>query len=586
MRIRLQKRVRALCAGLCALLLPIGCAPYRDALTGNTYAYLGRPMQAKASAHAELSYADMPFSVPDTDALFTDAAALMQSIEAGADPIEAQTALDALYDALTEAETMGALAYVRYCTDVTDPLRKQAYETISAGLERAYGVLVKASLALSEKRELKDRYDADTVAALRAAALLYDPALVSLFETDRAQIGAYDALQAAFSIEWEGETWTRERILSDEELPFFRWYELFTAFSSAYALAAADLYAQMVQNRNAIARALGFSDFAAYRYAVYERDYTPKQAEAFGATVRTHLVPLYRDLCERTAADRDVLFLADRYEQGETMARLERTLCAVWPKLREPWTYMLRNGLYDVSDGPNRQSGSFTTFFPAYRAPFLFSTWEDSSEMPTTILHEFGHFACYYFRSERGDASGGSLDLAEIDSQGLELLAVPHYALLYGNRAGEARDVRLCDTLYAIVSGCALDAFEQYAYRNETASPEQLNAYFAELAGAYGLDSIGFTGTTWTEIAHPFRAPFYYISYATSAAVALELYGLCLESPARALTAYRTLLRRPAGSTFCASLQNSYLTDPLEDDTISMLCERLAAISEKGRNLE
>ena len=204
---------------------------------------------------------------------------------------------------------------------------------------------------------------------------------------------------------------------------------------------------------------------------------------------------------------------------------------------------MLTYRYYDDTLRPDKLPGNYTTYFASYGAPFLYLNWDESCEMPTTLLHEFGHYAGYYFRSEQ-DAAGGTLDLAEVDSQGLELLAIPYYDQLFGNRADEARSVQLSNALYAVISGCVMDAFERFAYTAEDLTAERLGAEFDSLVKSYGLEADGFTAWTWTRIPHLFRSPGYYLSYAVSAVVALELYAISLQNHNRAVSVYRKIINR------------------------------------------
>ncbi len=568
---------------LVALCLLLGCSSMQSTFSKELYAYCSRPIPVETQ-RIEIPYAKMYFSDPDLKTLLLRADALQSRIETEEDAKALQAELDSLYEAFIHAETMGTLAYLHYCENVTDKSAKGLYEMLSADLDRLSEKLTDLSLQLAKEPALRNRYDKKTVARLETEALLYDESAQELFLQEQELVGRYEAMQAEFTIERDGKQWTMDALINDETLSFAEWYDLYQSYCCAYAQEAGELFRTLITVRNGIARQLGFSSYPAYRYAVYARDYRPEEAQTFSERARDGFSDLFRTLYQSAASDREILYLSDRYPESETMERVGTVVHTILPELSAPWDYLLRNRLYDVSTGELRMPGSFTTYLPEYGAPFLFSSWDDSASMPTVMLHEFGHFAGYYFRTGREDVSGGALDLAETDSQGLELLAMPYYETLFGRRAEEARMVRICDALYAILSGCAMDAFEQYAYENETESIEALNAYFEQLCKAYGLEEAGFTASTWTEIGHLYRAPCYYISYATGAVAALELYQSAMTSPKRAAQQYRGILLRNGGGTFRDTLRKNGLTDPMEDDTITVLSELLSTnfVEDKG----
>ena len=187
--------------------------------------------------------------------------------------------------------------------------------------------------------------------------------------------------------------------------------------------------------------------------------------------------------------------------------------------------------------------------------------------MPTTLLHEFGHYAGYYLNGVQRMRSADPLDLAEIDAQGLELLALTQYNNLYGALSDAARVASLVLALYAIITGCMEDAFQQFAYRTEHVTLEQLNAAYASLSGE-----------SWVEISHTFRAPMYYISYATSMLGALQLYALSDTDRAAAVSAYRKILMRPIGAAFRTTLRDANLRDPFDPSTCAALKSIFSAL--------
>jgi oligoendopeptidase F len=197
--------------------------------------------------------------------------------------------------------------------------------------------------------------------------------------------------------------------------------------------------------------------------------------------------------------------------------------------------------------------------------------------MPATLIHEFGHFAAFYRNGERL-LREPSPDLAEIDSQGLELLAVLRYDTIYGDLTDTARTVQLYLSLYTLLSGCAEDEFERFACGTEDLTLEALNAEYGRLIDAYGLTGLGAEARSWTQVPQTFRSPLYGIGYAAAMSAAMELYRIGLEDPDAAVDAYLSIVDRKEGAGFRETLTETGLSDPFGPDWEKRFAETLGAI--------
>ncbi len=564
---------RILCIGISFLTLcAAACSSYWDTAIKNTYAYLGRSIPIPAF-HAAIPFDEIAFQMPDTERLTEEIARLKERVNSGEAAKGLQSELESLYAELSAMETMAQYAYVRHCLDTKNPVWGERSDRLNAKIDMLYASLNAIALQLSERKELKNDYSPQVVERLKVAASLYAPEVAPLMEQERTLMDEYDRMQTDFSVTVNGVAWTENALIQDAALPFSEWYAIYRVYTEEFSKCASELFLKLVAIRKEIAAQLGYPDYCAYRYAAYGRDYTPREADAFSKAVLNDAVPIYRTVRSDAAVDREVLLLSDRYSEEQVFAPVGAVLKLIDPAFSEPWEYMLTYRYYDDTLRPDKLPGNYTTYFASYGAPFLYLNWDESCEMPTTLLHEFGHYAGYYFRSEQ-DAAGGTLDLAEVDSQGLELLAIPYYDQLFGNRADEARSVQLSNALYAVISGCVMDAFERFAYTAEDLTAERLGAEFDSLVKSYGLEADGFTAWTWTRIPHLFRSPGYYLSYAVSAVVALELYAISLQNHNRAVSVYRKIINRK-DFVFHSVLRESGLTDPFRNDTIKHILKEV-----------
>lgn len=571
-----MKRIGSLLLGV--LLLLSGCAPL-DTVAAS---YLGvRVPSANGRGANEQPHTDLCFSALPDDAATLDpelarSKELLLRIDMGElSGRAAQRALEQRIDAYKALRTAASIAYVRYCRDIADGARKTAYDRLSNGLNALGTLLLDAQSMLCRDPALSDVYDAETVDAIERERRLHDASLQPLIEREQALIGAYDAL-ASLTVSADGREWTRDAILSDASLDYAAFSELWRTYRHAYNERAGAIFLELIETRNAQARALGFDSYVAYGYAQYGRDYTPADAQRLSETVKSELVPLFTALVP-AFYEATVRLGCGTFSVEPTLKRTETVVKSLLPELKEPWDYMLSHGMYDFATGETRMSGSFTTYFETYGAPFLFTSWDDSYEMPTTLLHEFGHYAGYYLCGAQRMAGRDPLDLAELDSQGLEMLAVPAYETLYGALTDAARFYTLTTALYAILTGCMEDAFQQYAYTAKAPTVETLNAQYEALARAYGLYDMGLSGESWTEISHTFRSPMYYISYAAGMLAAVQLRMLAETDRDAACDAYRTVLMRPIGATFSNVIRCAGLKSPFDAESVRALAAYVKA---------
>ena len=574
-----MKRICSLLLVTVLLFCSLGCG--QTALNAVAASFLGIPLATEqapqAHPHTALSFAQLNDDAPDLDLELARSRELLFRIRNGeCTGTDAQRLLDCRIEAFRRLRTAAAIAYVRYCADAADAAKKQAYDRLSVALEELACILIDAQLALSADPSLSDRYDEETVSQLKQADALHDLSVQPLIEREQERIGAYEAL-GSLTVSYRGREWTKEEILSDETLTYDAFSELYKSYRRAYNAAAGAIYLDLIAIRRETARTLGFASYAEYGYASYARDYSPADAQVLADSVKRELVPIFTEL-ETAFYEASMRLGCGTFRMEPTLKRTETVIRTLLPELIEPWDYMFSHGMYDFGGSGTRLPGSFTTYFETYGTPFLFTTWDDSCDMPTTLLHEFGHCAGYYLNGVQRMQSRDPLDLAEIDSQGLELLAVSQYDILYGALADAARLYSVMLALYAVITGCMEDEFQQYAYRAQNATLDSLNETYARLAEEYGLRGMGLSGESWTEISHTFRAPMYYISYATSMLAALQLLVRSETDAEGAARAYRAILMRPIGATFLDTIRAAGLRDPFEPETVTALAQKIRAM--------
>ena len=534
-----------------------------------------------AIAHTDLHFSDIAFEQPDVQSAIDSANDLLQQLEQGVvGGTEAQAALDELIAFSNSASSMASVAYVLYCKDVTNEAMQDTYDKLSVDLNELSCLLVDIALYLSNDPALSDEYDAETVEKLETADEMNDLSVQDLVEEDRALTSEYDTLQVTFTTTYNGVVYTYDDVMGSD-LPEDSATAIWDQFMTEYNQAAGEIYLKMINVRNEMAQKLGYSDYAVYGYACYGRDYTVDDAAAIAAAVKENLVPLFRSAYYSYAIAYYYSLSNATYNQTSTMENVHTVVTSILPELEAPWQYMIEHEMYDFDTSDKKMEGSYTTYFETYGAPFLYTSWDDSASMPSTLIHEFGHYSNYYLNYGDDWLTGDSLDMAEIDSQGLEMLSQAYYDTLFGSYADDAQIYNLFNAMYSIVTGCMEDELQRYAYTTEGVKLSMLNAKYESLCKEYGFDTLGYEGTYWTLIPHTFQSPMYYISYATSMIGAMQIFDLSQTDYAAAVLAYKNILYRPKDAAFRETLQAVGLSDPMDPQTIRDIAASLKTVLTK-----
>ncbi len=541
---------------LLSLLLPLcGCAPARQVARSYT-----RTDQEPLYAHGHIAFQDMVLSYPDPDEVTAALDQALKSLEDAGDPKGSAAVYEAQVQSYDRLVSAASLAYVHHCQDVTDPQRTAECEKLNSALYSIQYRLARLEKALMDRFGYhKERGTAYADALDKLSRQNEDQGSLRAREEELCRL--YERLGSEYRLTYGGRTWSMTELTADDSLSLQSFLEALELYQIGKNLAAGDLFLELMALRRQMAGDRGYPSYAASQYEMFGRTYTPEQAQKAAEIVKQVFVPLYIRLRQR--CENDLRYLSGAsFPEDQFIAAMEQAADRTVPGAGEAWRYMLTYGLYDSRPSKKKLDNSFTTYFAAYRCPFLFTQWEDNASSVFTVIHEFGHFLSYYLNPEAAYYGAENLDLAETDAQGFELLMLSEYDALFGRYACAARLCFLTNALYAILSGFMEDEFQQRAYRLKSPSTDDLNRLYKEVASAYGFDRLfGYEGREWTEISHTFQFPFYYVSYGVSMLGAIALVQ------GNGSKAYQRMLKRHADWTFTDAVGR----DVLDEDTIRSL---------------
>lgn len=529
----------------------------------------------------DVEFAALTYGAADASDFYALVEALEQAAAAPDKEWEIAELLSKLEDEWARLNTEYTVCTMAYYKDPVANGRD--YVDWSKLLNQVYSAYVEA-----EKGLLRSQYgpmiarawgtDVDTLLAQLSPE---SAAQQALMEREQELINNYwTAITANYTADYRGKTWNAATAQADRSLSQEDRKAIMDLLYKAMNEKTAAILVEMVGVRNDYARTKGYSNYAEYAYgAVYGRDYTLADAKPLYNQVKQYIAPLYNRLI-LTVSHREELDSAvlEPYTQGLTQ---EQMLDLVQPYMEEIsseyadlFAYMRTGGLADIGPWDSKLDVGFTTPLSAYGSAVMFNRPDGSYYDIVTLTHEFGHYAEFCL-SGAVDEDLDCVDVAEMDSQMLELLYLNFADSMFPQWGDAYRANVLLDVLGAVVTGCLFDEFQAAIYTDGNMTVEQMNALSAELAASYGLSSLygGDPAYNWVQVNHTFESPMYYMSYATSALSALELFLDAQTDFDAAADTYLELVARGTGMGYRAAVSQVGLGDVFRPGTVSALAD-------------
>lgn len=387
--------------------------------------------------------------------------------------------------------------------------------------------------------------------------------------------------------EIDGVAYTKDELteaITAGSIDYFDFLEGYYEITKTKNEKLAELYIQLVEVRTNIAKSYGYDNYAEYAYdKIYDREYTPEGLADYKEQVKTYYSPLLSEVYDEYGNYQDEI--SAMYEVDVTvddaMELFESHLSDVSEDMLESYNYMVDHHLIDITQSDTKAPGGYTISISGqYNAPFMYNCASGDYSDVNTLIHEFGHYNEMYFAPyEEWYYGGCNLDLAEIHSQGLELIYDEWADEFYGDYAEAMRMYALLNNVYIIVEGCKEDEFQYQVYTNpDNLTVEKLNQIYYDVCEEYGdldlydspyLANWGYGNDDevleWVRIPHTFQSPMYYISYSVSMAGVEELRCELEEDRDEGIEKYLQLVQAGTDAEFSETLASVGINSPIEN---------------------
>lgn len=352
--------------------------------------------------------------------------------------------------------------------------------------------------------------------------------------------------------------------------------ELYKKYLEENNAVLGEIYKKLVQVRSEIAGEFGYDNYADYAYnEIYERDYTTEDIKKFRESVIQYIVPLYNELYGNL---KNMPYEKFECSENEIIDIVGQYIGNISPEMEDTFNYMLKYNLFDISASDTKESEgtAYTVSLPKYKSAYLFeSPINDSVWQFTTTVHEFGHFNSIihdpiYSGNVSETSSSQNLDIAEIQSQGLEVLFMKYYGSIFEEYSAYEKIARICDMLSSIIEGCCYDEWQTEVYKHPDMSLEDINRLFGEISTKYGYKYYADNSRSgsWVIVNHNFVQPMYYISYAVSAISALEIWEQSLYNYDAALDKYMKMSAKGSFVPFMKTLNECGFRNVFDEESI------------------
>ena len=500
-----------------------------------------------AAEHGTVDYRDMVYERYDTEDFYEKQEEAERLLLEEGREAELLAAYDALVSEISELETLYVLCQNAYYRDVSNSWYREESEWM-----------------------------------YECVNTIYDEFLQTVSRILNSDYGELLLAREGEELSWyaEYEAMTQEELdlaMREQQLTADYDQALFLEEENRYERIG-EIFVELVGVRTETAAEYGYDNYADYAYElIYSRDYTTRDAAYLYSYVKEYVVPVYLELIQ--CFDSSVFDALDSFSYGgeeELLDRLEPCMERISEELSEAYSYMREYHLYDWDVDERKMSIGYTTYLPLYQAPFTFNASDGSFYDVTTMIHEFGHYNEFYQNGQTKYYQIDSIDVSEVHSQALELLFLSYYPDIFPEIADEVTLYTLYAVLSGIVDGCLYDEFQYEVYMNPQMTAQEITDRYRELAAEYGIELPGSMAYQWMEVPHTFHQPMYYISYAVSAAAALEIWEVSLEDRQAGIDTYLEFVDLGCNTGIRTALGSCGLSNVLLEDTIRGIAESTA----------
>ncbi|MDK8180558.1 M3 family oligoendopeptidase [Paenibacillus sp. UMB4589-SE434] len=496
-------------------------------------------------------------------------------------------------------DTQATIVSVRHSIDTTDEFYKAEQEymdemgpVIQEYITDYYRALVNSKF----RTELEDKWGAQLFQLAELSLKTFSPDVIEDLQLENKLTTEYSQLIASAKIVFEGEERTLSQLTPFEQSTDREMRR--RASEARYQFMAENeetfdrIYSDLVKVRTKIAKKLGYDNYVGLGYARMNRtDYNAEMVANFRNQVLEHIVPVATKLRERQS-NRIGVDTLKFYDEGFSfksgnptpkgdpdwiVANGSTMYSELSPEMNEFFSFMVNNGLMDLVSKKGKQSGGYCTYFPEYKAPFIFSNFNGTSGDIDVLTHEAGHaFQVYESKHfEVPEYNWPTYEACEIHSMSMEFFTWPWMKLFFKEDTDKYHFDHLSSGLLFIPYGVSVDEFQHFVYENPDATPAERKSAWRAIEKKYlphrNYDNNDYLerGGFWHKQGHIFSTPFYYIDYTLAQLCAFQFWKRMNADFKPAWDDYLKLCQAGGSQSFVNLVEYAGLISPFQDGCIA-----------------
>lgn len=563
-----------------------------------------------------MKFKDYKYERPNYEEIKKSFLELVDKIKNSSTYDEQKLHINQLNNIRKHIETMSTLASIRNSINTADEFydEEQNYWDEQGPLYTElnsdfYKVIVNSKF----KDEIKKDYSEQFYKICEYSLKSFSPEIISDLQEENKLMSKYTKLLASAKINFKGEELNLSGLYkymlssdrNEREQSSKAYYNYFGEHEEEFD----EIYDQLVHIRHNMAKKLGFKNFVELGYIRMDRtDYNPEMVVNLRKQILEYIVPLCNKLYEKQAKrlnldkltyiDENLEFLdGNATIKGDSDYIIENGI-KMYQELsqetKEFFDFMLENELMDLETKHNKSAGGYCTYIPDYKAPFIFSNFNKTSEDMDVLTHEAGHaFQLYMSRDiDMQEINFPTLDSCEIHSMSMEFITYPWMETFFKEDSDKYKFAHLTSAIKFLPYGVVVDEFQHVVYDNPNMTSDERKKVWRDLEKKYlphrdyEDNEILERGCWFFKQGHIFKDPFYYIDYVLAQICAFQFLKKMEEDRISGWEDYLRICKVGGRQSFLQIVKTGNLISPFDDKCIEYIIKNLETNIEKfERNL-
>lgn len=545
-----------------------------------------------------LTFEEYPLQIPTEKRTINKCEFILNELEQCGSLLTAKLPIKHWNKLSDELETDIAIITCRYTLDTRNKTYKNAQNKVDELLPilQNYSTKYQRLIVKSRfKKEFEQVYGKYLVKKYEANLKTFDPKIIPDLIEENKLTTKYDEIMGGAKIKFRGGVYNLSQMgkfMSDVDRETRKEASIAVdKWLGDHDAELGELYDKLVHLRDAMAKKLGFKNFVELGYLRLGRtDYNAKMVKGYRQQIKDEVVPvaqkLLKDQIESLGIkDPQSFDYALHFKDGNPKPVGDaKVLVSRAKAMYEDMSFesggfinfMIDNHLLDLEAREGKAPGGYCTYFPEYKAPFIFSNFNGTEWDVNVLCHEGGHAFQAYLSSDIRvpEYRNPTLESCEIHSMSMEFFTWPYMEKFFGKDADKYRFSHLADAIEFLPYGITIDEFQHWVYEHPNATHDQRCAKYLEIEKAnlphkkYDYCPTLAKGRWWLRQGHVFGSPFYYIDYTLAQVVAFQFLAEDLKNHEKAWKKYVKLCKLGGKFPFTELLEKADLRNPFEPGTV------------------